>query len=491
MLAIMKVALNFKLAVALLGFLLSAGAFCQEKQTILQLSNAVNNTIVRDYAGHGYVTYVETASDRLFLNVDANMNVVYSVKLPQSYSVKDFRIYNDMVYFCGSNNTAQQGVVGLLGYFYLNEMCTDSNKLYTHDIFWHGPFSLWRVKEFVEMAVFDPYQTPTGQSDTVAIALVGRDINTKNFIMEAIGPANSPQNWRFALGYNSNNQSNEKFNHVVVTRHYVVTGGTAYNELNAGVSLRACDKTALPDMFTNTTIHNSFYRYPTNEVLVPQQNHTMYPIQQQFAMTAMDAKHGDSVATMSLYRKNTSGVQPQTYYGVLVNIYNMYATVTTSNINCAHSLYEPAAYLLAQSKIFDLSFDTINKELRGLYSVNTPLLGLENRCVKIPYLQTLPYTTGYYTMAAIDFNSLTCTDYGTAYLTSGVYNFSQSIAAYYKHFINANPNCSITYPVDYSATEIFTSKEVKDALSIYRGSFGFNVQDVNCSTFNFIVNCTK
>ena len=213
----MKVALKFKLAVAVLGFLLSAGAFCQEKQTILQLSNAVDNTIVRDYAGHGYVTYVETTSDRLFLNVDANMNVVYSIKLPLSYSVKDFRIHNDMVYFCGSNTTAQQGVVGLLGYFYLNEMCTDSNKIYTHEFFGHGPHNLFMVREFTEMTVSDYYQTVTGQSDTVAITLNGNNANIRHFTMEAIGPAYNLQNWRFALRYNSNNQSNETYNNVIVT----------------------------------------------------------------------------------------------------------------------------------------------------------------------------------------------------------------------------------------------------------------------------------
>ena len=197
-------------AIALGLLLIPVNAFCQEKQTTISLSATVDKTIVRDYPGHGFVSYVESIAEHLFLVVDANMTVQYSITLPTNYNVKDFRIYRDMIFFCGSL-TLQQGDYGLAGYFYLDQMCSTSNQIYAYNTFGHGPFLSWTVSEFVELAVFDIYAGTSVAGDTMGVALGGYNMNNRHFIMEISGLYNNPMSWIYEIGYPKNSQCHEKF----------------------------------------------------------------------------------------------------------------------------------------------------------------------------------------------------------------------------------------------------------------------------------------
>ena len=455
----------------------AASGYAQfEKHVDLSLSNPVQKTIVRNNGDTGFVSYVETTTQHLFIKADDTMGVIFTVELPFVYTVNDFEIYENMAFFCGHETTPTGSQLGLIGYFYLDSICVYKRDVYIYSNITVEPGQpLVLAKNFTELEIVENY-TPR---DSIAIVMIGIDGNDRPVVLEAIGPYNNPTNWRYALGYKSKNEEKETFEQISVTEHYVATGGTVFDDLADGISFRFFIRHNNPDMFYGSTLHNDVYRYPTNSPIPPTPlptpvYATLYPVNRQFEMTAVK---GDRIATLSICDQNA---QPQMYYGILLNVYDIPQTISTPNINCLYSMHNPPAYNIGSTYVSDLRYDAGKDRLLALLTVDVPGVGTKCVCGMIHYSQPLPFNFDYYTIYGLYFNKVVLTDYGVSYLSSGHSGAGSPIAEYYKYPLGTSPNCSVMFTHGCSAPEEFTSKSHNYPLDTYRGVFSFNMDSMPC-----------
>lgn len=476
---------TFVAALIILWAAMPASVFSQDfiKTLSLPSSTSITKNIVRNCGDTGFMCYIETPSQHLFVKANDTMGVVYyTFELPINHYVLDFEIHRDMLFFCGYTYETREGEVGLIGHFSIGDMCNTVNKVYIYNHIGYGQMaSRIYAKSFTDLEFLDVCHVQQTPCPDVYVALVGSDAEDNPLIVEAIGPYNNPSNWRFALGRNSASACNEKFVQVEETRNYVVTGGTALNNFNKGICFRAFNKNGYPDFFTNSSIHNKFYRYESVNTIT--QGYTAYPLNKHFEMAATNI---DSIATLSLYKRVTSGYEPQTLYGVLLNVYDIAQTLSQPNINCPYSTYTPRAYNLAGSHISDLLYNTNTKNLYALLTADVPSSGASSVCAFIPYMQATPLIVSCLTIPTTEFCKVDITNYSSACLISGYWSsIISGTGVYHRYPIGSVPKCASKYAIDCNAPEHFRSKEYNYPLDIYRSNFDFSTVTVNCTPMSF------
>lgn len=370
----------------------------------------------------------------------------------------------------------------MIGFFQIDELCHPNKKdIYVYDnIRLSSPTDY--STELTELEVFAIDGSFPFSEDSVYFVAVGKDLNNKGIVMEAIGPYYTTGSWRYSIGRNSDDK--ETVEQISVTDSFVVSSGIIYNDLQGGMGFRVFDKYGTPDMFSNPSIHNNVYRYPTYiDPYTPSPTPiypVQYPISNRFEMTAL---FDDYIATLSLYRLNHGGMQPVTYYGFLVNIYDIKQTINYPNINCMLSMATPESYYYGN--IQDLRHDRYNNQLVAALTADVPSWGPQSVCAMIPYFQPLPLTFKYYYPGlGFEFNKVVLSNLSNApnhtYLTSEYYN-GWGYVNYYKYTVNNIPNCTTqgTETCDYPGE--LRSKSDKVPLSIYRQKpFYFDIETMVC-----------
>ena len=107
-----------------------------------------------------FITYYETLNSGYFAYIPTLNGTFSSVKIPDRWRVKDFRVVNDTAYFCGtdlSNNTA------LLGHFCINNLLSGSG---TIDFYRETGISSW-MRILNRMALY--YNKNTNKLSVMAI----------------------------------------------------------------------------------------------------------------------------------------------------------------------------------------------------------------------------------------------------------------------------------------------------------------------------------
>lgn len=402
------------------------------------------------------------------------MGVIYAATIPLDLYVRDFEIYNDLAYFCGYRDIGGQKY-GMIGYFRINKFCDPLKKdVYVYDnILFVSSGTTVYSKEFTDLEVYDKY---ANAGDSTYLVAIGKDMYDRYLVLNAIGEYDNPSDWRYSLGYNKNDGAKETGEQISVTKHYIVTSGTIYNDYNNGMSLRVFDKFGLHDIFSNPSIHNNVYRYPTDINSIPPTPAVHYPIDKNFQMTAI---YNDSIATLSLYKLYTGGTPPVTYYGFLLNVYDIAQTITGTNIPCTRSMCTPQSYYYGN--IYDLRYDDNKQKILAALTADVPSWGPQSVCAMIPYSLTYPFSFDYYYPPfGYDFNKVVLSNNGNTYLSSS-YLSGSGFVGYYRYPVGTAPLCTTVGQETCIYPGELVSKEDYEALKIYRKKrFHFNAETMTC-----------
>lgn len=178
---------------------------------ISSMQGIVTKTIVRETVSARAIIYYETAAGHYFAYCDGSTSAVTSVPININYSVNDFVISNDSVFFCGNTNASQ----GFFGHFDIQDFFYNTHTFYTASPFNSTFFST--IKSFDKMVTYT-------ESGIRMLAAVGHDINDLTVVIEVRYTLNTP-----SIGYNvgSISNSNEEIYDIALTDNYVVTAGFA------------------------------------------------------------------------------------------------------------------------------------------------------------------------------------------------------------------------------------------------------------------------
>ena len=92
---------------------------CQHAMTAAQYPSDIVTTIIKEYNYPATVSYVETIDKHYFAFADASMSIINCEIDPQIF-VNDFVIHDEMVYFCGIDNS--NGTNGVWGWFKIQDL---------------------------------------------------------------------------------------------------------------------------------------------------------------------------------------------------------------------------------------------------------------------------------------------------------------------------------------------------------------------------------
>lgn len=481
---------KFVFCLLVFNIVFSTSLLSQEVASSMFLSSPAKKTIVREHPSWGYISYIETSAEHVFVLTKPSMDNYYAVQIPLNIFVNDIEIYREKVFFCGYDTATPPNPQGVLGYFRIDSLCFFGNNIYINNSFYYNP-PISRVTEFTEMEVFDEYQQNQQLAgDSVFIALIGINKNKKPVVVEAIGAYNSPNSWRYALGLNNLNNTTETYDQISVTDNYIVLGGTYLDRLN-GVSFRFFDRHGPYDMFAASSLYNTVYWYPS---ITPQTSNTIeYPIRK-FEMTAMD---NDRVATLSLYKKYTSGVPPALLGGFLLNVYSIQQTISGGVANCLYSVVDAPShnyYYSGQAQVKDLRYDNVTGNFYALlkaYVSNATTYFDEHVCAVVPYMQPLPSSFVYYYLTGIDLDRVVLCNSASQCLLSGRVPSIGSIV-YYKNSVVPTFNCSTKGWRQCTAPMSFLCRYASEPINnIFRQTFNFSSINVTCTMYNTHVNCSS
>lgn len=228
----------------LLLLVVAAGLQAQETLLGADFAEDITKTIVRERSDSESVSYVETTTHRYFA-LAQNPSII-SVEIDNTLMVNDFVIYEDVVYFCGSNTLSQ----AIIGWFEIQPFFDGTAPYYLYKNFL-GPYSPF-VNDLYGIGVYK-------NNERIVIAAAGGGQNGRACILSLEGTAGTPGGWICKVGESS--EITERMRKVCVTDSYVVTAGTIFNDCD-GISLRVFDKS---DMFALNGSQDRYHRYSTDD----------------------------------------------------------------------------------------------------------------------------------------------------------------------------------------------------------------------------------
>lgn len=190
--------------------------FCSHAQTVTMNVNStqgiITKTITREIVAGRAIIYYETAAGHYFAYCDGSTSAVTSVPININYSVNDFVISNDSVFFCGIFNSTQ----GFFGHFDIQDFFYNTfESFYTTGAF--NCSSTYTIKSFDKMVTY----IESGQR---MLAAVGQDYYGSTVVIEVRYTFNAA-----SIGYNVGliTNVNEVIYDIALTDNYVITAGFA------------------------------------------------------------------------------------------------------------------------------------------------------------------------------------------------------------------------------------------------------------------------
>ena len=213
------------------------------------MNGDVEKTLIQRFR-HESITYYETTMEHGFILYDSISNTATRVVINNAYSVNDFVIVTDVVYFCGEANS-----MGFIGHFYISDFFYTAMHNYTVST---SPFicSTGNVVSFDRMVAYGPVG---GQS----LAAIGHDAAGNSLVAELLyDPLAVACNYRIG---ELNPLYTESFLDITVTDNYVVTAGFLNSSLAAMLSFRIYDKS---DIFATGGPQDVQYMFAPNSTTV-------------------------------------------------------------------------------------------------------------------------------------------------------------------------------------------------------------------------------
>lgn len=189
--------------------------FCSNAQTRLENVNSVvgnvTKTIIRETATFHSISYFETAIGHYFAYYDGSSGSVITVPININFSVNDFVISDDSVFFCGIFYT-----IGSIGHFNIQDFFYGSHTYYntSFNFYYNTAASPVYVRSFDKMVAFS-------DSGIRKVAAIGMLTNNSYAVMEA-RYAFSPNNTTVSYVVGT---AGDAVLDIALTDNYVVTAG--------------------------------------------------------------------------------------------------------------------------------------------------------------------------------------------------------------------------------------------------------------------------
>lgn len=295
----------------------------------VSLPGDVKEAIIREYEYPQTISYIKSSAGCCFALADNNL-ILTCAWLDCKYEVKDFEIFENLVFFCGADNSVGRGIVG---WFDCAAMFYGGGGYHIYDNYYmisdtsNTPYDTAQVKVFNDLTIFD---SPEYMSEYIHLALVGETKEGVACVAEMIGLPYT-NNWIYTTGSSANLPSNqaETMTQVVSTDNYIVTGGT-FEGYGSGVSMRVFDRN---NMFASSTLYNEVHRYSASANPGEGRN---YPMEPPFRMTAAE---GDNVSTAAFFNVPNIGLYMpgMACHGIVTHVFDIYTTINYPGSNCAYN----------------------------------------------------------------------------------------------------------------------------------------------------------
>lgn len=311
----------------------------------------VDKTIIRSCQGAASISYYETAYGHFFLYYDSLSSNAVSLPIQMVFSVNDFMIDGEDVYFCGTTNSS----TGLWGHFRICQFFFGTREYeYSNFLF---PASGGFVKTFKRIELLSSTPHPK-------MALIGTGSATSLVVELVYNPV--IQNLSYRMG-EVDALYNESIEDIVVTDNYVVTLGY----LMSGTEGHPCMRVFLRNnMFSANGPQNVLHEYLSNT-----------PVVSDFDTGQIVSSHldADYFAVGSFWRGPNSSYNEGTYIGIyeVEKMGNTFVprhdtSMITNQVNYSSSWrlrgmtgYDLSSYfyLLQNADIVDFGFSSIVFEL--------------------------------------------------------------------------------------------------------------------------------
>lgn len=219
--------------------------------TAFALNDTIEKVIVRELSYPSAISYVETASEHLFIYNDGNLNIRV-VPILSGYSVTDFKIVDDKVYFCA--NRSGGAVFGMFEWY---DFFFGTETYYVNSVQMYTMTS--HVNTLEKMVAYK-------LGDTVELVAVGKTALGRECVAEMQYSASS---WSYRVGELGTNTYDHLLN-ITQTDDYVIVTGSRYY-VPSIMCLRVFDKS---DLFANLGLQDSsvaFYhracQFDTNQMV--------------------------------------------------------------------------------------------------------------------------------------------------------------------------------------------------------------------------------
>lgn len=253
-------------------FALSTIVFSVSAQNTLvyQLfNNQASNTIVRDWDDYYVVSmqlpYAVGTPYQFKLvkkhTIGSSQHQVYSLTLPSGYTITDFFIFNNYVYFIGNNSNLD----GLFGHFNLNVLVLGNVSVDFYTFAPEGQLSL-PGDTYSETFLFRNFSRVKAFSDgtDTHVLILGKKISKKvssgllpTVIYDTVGAIYDvvPNATNYHYAYNNNNDDHEFFDDLVIKPDNIITFGYTGPVGVEGTYIRMFERTS---PFTLNTYRSLF-----------------------------------------------------------------------------------------------------------------------------------------------------------------------------------------------------------------------------------------
>ena len=246
-----------------------------------QFGSAIQKTIIRESASPRSISYVETATGHYFAFSDGSANPMTLNNIVTTFSVNDFYISDDTVFFCGSN-TANRA---FLGHFEINDFFFGTHS-YSYTAFnFFSADNITLIITFDKMVAFE-------ENGVRKLAVIGYDQNPEPLVTEVLYNVGTGT-VTYTVGQLSG--STEELYDIALTDHYVVTAGFRhFPNLIARPSIRVYDRSSMFQAGGPQNTVNCLSKYGSQTV-------SFDPTQ-----LVMSHLQGDTFAVATYWRHNNS-----------------------------------------------------------------------------------------------------------------------------------------------------------------------------------------
>lgn len=184
---------------------------CQwSKRAYDYVATTASKTIIKEYTYPYTISYIETAENNYFTytDIDISQSIVYK-EINRIYSINDFVIRNDSIFFCGKNNSGK----GVIGFFNINDFFFGSGTYELFDDF-HAQSTILSFNKVIS------YKSLISPVHIISIGETEQDMSCITDMY--YDPTSS--SWKYKSG-DFINGGNETFKDITLTNKYVVTAG--------------------------------------------------------------------------------------------------------------------------------------------------------------------------------------------------------------------------------------------------------------------------